>query len=102
MRKRPFLSRLKDPQAVISALLLLGVVVLSLGVFRGETSLSRYFQLKKSQLLLDKTVTGLEAENRQLADEIMRLKKSKNYARKVLRDKYHVTDADENIVFFPE
>jgi len=93
---------MKDPQFVVSALLLLGVIVLFLGIFRGETSLARYFELQKSQQVLDKTVTNIEAENRVLSDEIMRLKKSKNYARKVLRDKYHVTDTDENIVFFPE
>ena len=95
-------SRIKEPQFAVSVLLVLGVIVLNLGVFRGETSISKFFQLQKSQQILDKTVTNLESENRELADEIMRLKKSKSYARKVLRDKYHVTDSDENIVFFPE
>ena len=93
---------MKDPQFTVSALLVLGVVVLNLGIFRGETSIAKFFQLQKSQQVLDKTVNELENENRELAEEIMRLKKSKNYARKVLRDKYHVTDVDENIVFFPE
>lgn len=77
-----------------------GVVVL--GVTRGETSLSRYRQLKSSRAVLEKTVEALRQENAALTNEIGKLKESPAYARKVLRDKYHVTEPDEDIVFFAE
>jgi cell division protein FtsB len=76
--------------------------VIALGVARGDTSLSRYWQLKKSRAVLEKAVDDLRRENAALADEIVRLKESPSYAKKVLRDKYHVTEPDEDIVFFAE
>ena len=78
----------------------IGVIVL--GVCRGETAFSRYWQLKSSRAVLEKTVDALRVENAALSDEIARLKESPAYARKVLRDKYHVTEPDEDIVFFAE
>ena len=47
-------------------------------------------------------MTELETENANLAAEIERIKESKSYARKVLRDKYHVTDDDEKIVYYAD
>ena len=76
-----------------------GLVVLGLGMIRGESSIATYFELERSEEILLLTVNNLELENRQLALEIMKIKKSGNYARKILRDKYHVTDANERIVF---
>ena len=77
-----------------------GVIVL--GICRGDTALSRYWQLYESRALLEKTVEALHQENTKLNEEVVRLKESPAYARKVLRDKYHVTDPDEDIVFFAE
>ena len=86
----------------LSVPVLLGCLVIGVGMVRGESSFKGYFDLQKSRDVLKKTVEGLKAENAALGDEIMRIKKSPTYARKVLRDKYHVTDEDEDIVFFPE
>jgi cell division protein FtsB len=69
---------------------------------RGEHSVSTYFSLKESQKVMSVAVTKLKAENSKLADEIVKLKKSKNYAKKVLRDKYHLTEEGEKIIFFAE
>lgn len=79
-----------------------GAAVLGLGLVRGDNSLTQYFALGKSRTVLAATVKQLEQENANLSEEILRLKKSPDYARKVLRDKYHLTDADEDIVFFAE
>ena len=80
----------------------LGCLVITIGMLRGESSIHGYFELKKSRDVLKQTVESIKAENASLGDEIMRIKKSPSYARKVLRDKYHVTDENEDIVFFPE
>jgi cell division protein FtsB len=76
--------------------------VLLLGIIRGNTSIPQFFALRNSQEILAKTVEGLETENTKLKQEIEKLRSSKAYARKVLRDKYHVTDADETIIFMAE
>lgn len=75
---------------------------LFIGLVRGETSPRRLIELKKNQELLAATVSSLRQESAALTEEIARLKESPSYARKVLRDKYHVTDPDEDIVFFVE
>jgi cell division protein FtsB len=77
-------------------------VVLMVGVVRGRSSIGAYFKLKESARKLEVAVAALEAENREMQMEIERIKSSKSYARKVLRDKYHVTDTDEKIIFFTE
>jgi len=76
--------------------------VLLIGVVRGRSSIGTYFKLKESAKKLQAAVANLEAENREMQMEIERIKSSKSYARKVLRDKYHVTDQDEKIIFFTE
>jgi cell division protein FtsB len=83
-------------------LLAAGLAVVTLGLFRGSSSISGYFELRRSREVLSQTVGNLRKENQDLADEIMRLKSSPSYAKKVLRDKYHVTEPDEDIVFFAE
>jgi cell division protein FtsB len=82
--------------------LALGCLVMAVGMVRGESSVKGYFDLQQRRDVLKQTVDGLKTENAAIGDEIMRIKKSPAYARKVLRDKYHVTDEDEDIVFFPE
>ncbi len=78
------------------------IVVLLVGISRGRVGFHEYFDLLASQDVLDHTITKLEQENEQLTGEIHKLKSSKNYAKKVLRDKYHLTDENENIVFFSD
>lgn len=95
-------SKFEDPRIFASGLLCFGVVVLSLGIFRGQSSMHSYKALKESRSVLKNAVTNLESENHALEEEITKLKKSKSYAQKVLRDKYHVTEPGENIIFFPD
>lgn len=73
-----------------------------MGLYRGDNSVAGYFHLKQSREVLKKAVQDLGSENTALSEEINRLKTSPGYARKVLRDKYHLTDEDEDIVFFAE
>lgn len=77
-------------------------LVFAVGMFRGQTSVSRYLSLKDSEIILTKAVEDIAKENARLESEIFKLKKSKDYARKVLRDKYHITDGDEKIIYFAD
>jgi len=86
----------------LALLLLAGIGVIVSGMVRGSSSINGYFELKKSQLILSQTVTGLSQENNELSSEIERIRNSPSYAKKVLRDKYHVTEPDEDIVFFTD
>lgn len=77
-------------------------LVLAIGMIRGESPFKRYFQLKDSKEVLAETVAGLEKEISLLSSELEKINKSPNYAQRVLRDKYHVTDKNESIVFFAD
>ena len=90
------------PGGGVAALLVAGFAVVSLGLLRGSSSIAGYFALKKSDAVLQQTVANLKKENEDLSNEILRIKSSPSYAQKVLRDKYHVTEPDEDIVFFAE
>jgi cell division protein FtsB len=71
-------------------------------MYRGQSSISLYLSLKDSEVVLGKEVEDLKSENARLSDELMKLTTSKDYARKVLRDRYHVTDTDEKIIYFAD
>jgi cell division protein FtsB len=86
----------------LALLLLAGTCVIVAGMVRGSSSINGYFDLKKSQLVLSQTVAGLSRENNELSSEIERIRNSPSYAKKVLRDKYHVTEPDEDIIFFTD
>jgi cell division protein FtsB len=77
-------------------------VVIVIGVLRGDTSIARYFSLSKSKYILEETVAALKAENEHLANEIHMIKESKAYARKILREKYHVTEDGEKIIYYAD
>lgn len=80
----------------------LAVGVLLIGTLRGESSIFDFFKLRKSSDVLEATVEKLKSNNEELSNEIRRIRNSPEYARKVLRDKYHVTDANEKIIFFAD
>lgn len=80
----------------------LAISVLLIGTLRGENSILDYFKLRKSQDILESTIRKLKANNEGLSEEIRKIKNSPEYARKVLRDKYHITDPNENIMFFAD
>lgn len=90
------------PRSWMLFMLLFTALVLGVGVTRGESSIENYLKLRKSKKILEETVSVLEHENQSLSDEIVRLKKSKQYAKKVLKEKYHITDPDEHIEFFAD
>ena len=83
-------------------LLLFGVIVLLVGIWRGESSITHSYHLQRSAEILRQHIAQLTAGNKRLADEINKLRNSKSYAQKVLRDRYHLVDDDENIVFFAD
>ena len=92
----------QDIRATIRWIGWFAVLVLAVGTIRGKSSIGAYFKLRESARRLEAAVATLEQENRDMRSEIERIRSSKVYARKVLRDKYHVTDGDEKIIFFTE
>ena len=75
---------------------------LTIGMIRGEQSINRYLDLKKSQTTLKRAVDDLERQNWELDDEITKIQQSPSYAEKVLRDKYHMTREGEKLIFFAD
>lgn len=78
------------------------LLVLIIGSFRGNQNLLNYFKLKQSHVRLEEAVDKLEAETNQIQEEIQRIEASPSYARKILREKYHVTEDNERIIFFAD
>ena len=77
-------------------------ITLLCGLFRGDFGIVDYFSLKKTQNTLRLRIKELEKQSKEVSREIENIKKSPDYARKVLRDKYHVTEKGEHIIFFTE
>ncbi len=89
-------------KVLLSSILGFGVLVLAVGMVRGESSISSYIELRQSHAVMVETVKGLSNKNIKLINEISKIRKSPKYARKVLRDKYHITEEGERIVFFAD
>ena len=87
---------------MVATLVIFAVFVLSLGIWRGSSTVRGYLELKESREVLARTVAALRQENEEISAEIDHIETSPSYARRVLRDKYHVTDPGENIVFFAD
>ena len=83
-------------------LVVFGIVVLATGIIRGRSTVTRTYQLERSAEILREQINQLTIENKKLSTEITKIENSKSYARKVLRDRYHFLDHNENIVFFAE
>lgn len=83
-------------------LLLFGIAVLAVGIVRGRSSFTHNYHLERSAAVLRQQIVRLAAENAALEGEIRKIKNSGSYARKVLRDRYHLLENDENIVFFAD
>jgi cell division protein FtsB len=90
------------PKKIAIGILLTGLMVLGNGVFRGSQSVQDFFELRNNKQTMQSTVGSLKKQNETLRSEIHKLKTSPDYARKVLRDKYHVTEPGERIIFFSE
>ena len=84
--------------------LLIGLFLLVIGlrVTRGDSSFSDYYALIHNRQTIEEAVAELRVKNDQLREEIVKIKTSKDYARKILRDKYHVLEDNERIMFFAE
>ena len=98
-QNKNFESSVVTPRLWLYVILIFGAMVLGIGMVRGESSVATYFELKESQKILTHAVNELDTENQKLSLEITKIKQSSSYARKVLRDKYHVTDPNERIIF---
>ncbi|MCY4444343.1 MAG: septum formation initiator family protein [Proteobacteria bacterium] len=72
------------------------------GVIRGERTLSDYVELKEKRDLLSEVVDKLEAESQAISVEIHRIRHSHQYAKKVLRSKYHIMEDNEELIFFED
>lgn len=83
-------------------LVVLFLLVLVNSIIRGKHSIGGFFDLKKSHDLIEKTVEGLKSENELLETEISRISHSSDYAKKVLRDKYHIIEENEELIFFDD
>lgn len=88
-----------DPLVPGRILAILCIAILGMGVVRGQYSMKNYFELKKSYETLKSAVDDLTEQNEKLAIEIENIAASPDYARKVMRDKYHITDEGEEIIF---
>ncbi|MDE3270082.1 MAG: septum formation initiator family protein [Pseudomonadota bacterium] len=83
-------------------LIAFGIIVLLIGVWRGESSLTHSYHLRRSAETLRQHIDQLTIGNKRLAAEIDRLRNSPSYAQKILRDRYHLVEDDEDIVFFAD
>ena len=83
-------------------LLFAAITILAIASFRGKTSILDYFDLKESALVLKDALNDIELDIHDLRREIKRIKESPSYAQKVLRDKYHITEDGESIIFFAD
>ncbi|MFK7826036.1 MAG: septum formation initiator family protein [Oligoflexales bacterium] len=93
----------KDLDSSIHHVLLMSaILILAIASFRGKTSLLDYFDLKESSLVLKDALNDIELDIYNLRLEIKRIRESPSYAQKVLRDKYHITEDGESIIFFAD
>ena len=82
--------------------LILSMSVLVVGMLRGEGTTENYLALRKSRDRLQEAVNKLKKETEDLEEEIVKIRNSKDYAKRVFKDKYHATEPGENIVFFAD
>ena len=83
-------------------ILLLTLLTLFLGGIRGGQYFYNYLSLRDSHNILKVTTFRIEAVIKNLENEIEKIQSSSSYARKILRDKFQVTDKNENILFFAD
>lgn len=95
-------SNPKSARTLFVSLVGFTFVVMNIGVFRGPSGISDFLELEKSREILHRAVDNIRLENEEISEEIARIKNSPSYAKKILRDKYHVTEVDEDIIFFAE
>ena len=75
-------------------------MVLTISSLKGLQGALRFSQLQKSRDLLIQANQKLEKEIKTINYEIEKIDKSKAYVRKQLKDRYHLTEKGEHIIFF--
>ena len=91
-----------NPMLASRLLVMTFLLVILNSIIQGKHSISGFFNLKKSHDILDRTVEGLKSENESLETEISRISNSSDYAKKVLRDKFHLIEDNERLIFFDD
>ena len=87
---------------MLHVLMFLTTLSLLIGLWQGGKTLGDYFELYHSKEVLVETIKNLEKDIKTTQTEILRIHKSDSYALKVLRDKYHVLEKNEEIIFFAD
>ncbi len=96
------MARLFRIRVMTFLIMLYGAVVLNVGLSQGDGFYRQFIALKESEEKLKNALTNLEKGNQELEEELVRLRDSKTYAERVLRDKYHVRKDNEIILFFDD
>lgn len=89
-------------EKLICVFLIAAIALLLIASIRGKNDIFAYFELEESRDVLAKALDGIDHEIRALALEIEQIEESPSYAYRVLRDKYHVTEEGESIMFLAE
>jgi len=93
---------MKNPMTITFFLVGLGLYSIILSTLRGGGELFDYINIQRSLSLLKQNISKLEKKAQNLEHEIFRIKNSREYAKKVLKDRYHLTDENESIMFFAD
>lgn len=87
---------------LIKLMMIAAIGVLLISGFKGKSSVMDYFELLESRKSLQNSLESMKFEIKNLETEIERIRESPDYARRVLRDQFHVTEEHENIIFFSD
>ena len=80
----------------------LAAIILTISTLRAKSSIKQYLSLKTNRKDLAQSVENLKSEVAHLEREINNIKSSTEYAKKILKGKYHLTAENEKILFFPD
>lgn len=87
---------------VFTGIIIAFSAILLVGIVRGSIDTLRYFDLKKSFNELKQATHNLRKENQEIELEVHKIKTSPQYAKKILKDRFHMTEDNENIVFLED
>lgn len=85
-----------------NSLIVVFTVALFSGIYQNKEAYKEYRKLKNAEIHLQNKVDSLNNQIETMQSEIDNIRSSAVYAKKILKDKYHVTDDDETIIFFDE
>lgn len=73
--------------------------VFLLGITRGNNNALVYYQLKSKKHDLENRISEISQNNETISLDIQRIKEFPQYARRLLKDKFHLTEEGEKLVF---